>query len=235
MVELTIPTEEASAIGILDADELRRLIDQSIRAESSTALHQLSLERCGPYISQALRRFERAVAAHDKAKSARKREQTGRDLWREGHGLSHAVDAMKGRLEEEREDAKLFVIDDRILPPYYFTENLSVTIHFRWRRGVEDEWTHGRIRFTHTVEFRPDYSAPKPKRKPSKLMLERERQQKLYHAWEQLMRDGLYTLRDYFRDDRDGAEIPESFEAVVDPYSHTLNNYSTDFWRKRSG
>lgn len=233
MVELTIPSDEANAIDSIDTVELDRLIDQAIRTESTTALYQLYLERCGPYISRALRQFERAVAAHNKAKSARKREQTGRDLWREGYGLSHAVGAMKSRLEEEREDAKLFVINDRILPPVYFTENLSVTIHYQWRETVEDEWKHGSIRFTHTVELHRDHFASKPKRKPSRATLERERENELSHVWEHLASGALYTLRDYFRDGRDGKEIPELFEAVVDPHSRSLSNYSTDFWRKR--
>ncbi|MFT6660681.1 MAG: hypothetical protein ACJA0K_000658 [Maricaulis maris] len=234
MVELTLPSAEADAIEAVDGDELRRLIDQSIYSESTTAIRQLSLERCGLHISQALRKFEDSVTAHAKAKSPRKREQTGYDLRRYGYALCHAVDAMKRRLEEEREDATLFVIDDRILQPYRLSENLSVPINYRWRKSVEDGWTHGKITFSHTVKFRPDYSAPKTKRKPSKATLEREREATLSRTWEHLVSCALYTLRGYFRDGRDGAEIPEFFEAVPDAYSGSLNNYSTDFWRKRS-
>ena len=234
MVKLTLSSTEAHAIESVDEDELRRLIDQSIYSEGTTTIRQLSLERCGPYISQALRKFEHSVTAHEKAKSPRKREQTEYDLRRDGYALCDAVYAMKQRLEEEREDAKYFYIDDRILQPYRLSDNLSATIYYRWRKAVEDEWTHGSIKFSHTVKFRPDYSAHKTKRKPSKATLERERQVNLSQIWEHLVRCALYTLRDYFREGRSGAEIPEFFEAVPDAYSGSLNNYSTDFWRNRS-
>lgn len=235
MVELTIPTEEANAIFSLDSDELRQLINDAIRTESAAGLQRLSLERCGSHIAQKFRGFECAVIAHQRAKAARKREQTERDLRKAAQSLSHAVEAMKRRLEKECEDAEFFYINDLIMPPDHFTENLSVTIQYRWRKTTDDDWSHGRITFTHTVEFPPDHLAPKPKRKPSKAMLERERQNKLSRVWERLMSSALYTLRDYFRDGHDGAEIPVSFEAVVEPHSRSLNNYSTDFWRERSG
>lgn len=234
MVQLVVPKSQADAIISLKAENLSQAIDSAIRDESTIALRSLNLESCGPYIAQKLYGFEKAVAAHREAKSSRKRERTEYALRRAGYALSHAVDAMKGRIDQEREDAARFYIDDRILPPASFNENMRVRIAYRWRKTIEDEWRHGSITFTHVEQPRPNYLIPRPKRKPSAAKLERERQERLYRTWEHLKDLALYSLRDFFRNDGDATNIPDTFEAVVDPYSRSLNNHSTDFWHKTS-
>jgi hypothetical protein len=167
------------------------------------------------------------------AKAARKREETGRDLRSAASDLAHAVDSMKRRLQTEREDAELFVIDDLIAPPYRFSKALSVTVNYRWRRSADDVWTYSRITFTHEVDTRPDYTRPAPKRKPSAAKQEQELQSQLYRTWEDLMRGALYSVRDYFRNGGDGEAIPDTFKARVDHHSRGLNNFSTQFWRQQ--
>lgn len=229
MGEINIPPREQAALDAVDTRELDRLIGEAVRTEHSGPLPGL-LYNCGPYVAGRLQAFEQALARHRAAKAARKREETGRDLRSAASDLGHAVDGMKRRLETERKDAELFIIDDAIPPPYRFRPALSVTVIYRWRRSGEDAWTYGHITFTHEVDTRPDYTRPAPKRKPSAAKQEQELQARLYHTWEQLTRGALYSVRDYFRDGGDGAAIPETFKARVDAHSRGLNNHSTRFW-----
>lgn len=229
MGEINIPPNEQAALDAVDTREFDRLIDEAVRSEQSGPIPDL-LWNCGPYVAGRLQAFEQALARHREAKAARKREETGRDLRSAASDLGHAVEAMKRRLETERKDAELFVVEDVIPPPYRFRTALSVTVNYRWRRFVDDAWTYGHITFTHEADTRPDYTRPAPKRKPSAARQEQDLQTKLYHIWEHLMRGALYSVRDYFRDGGDGAAIPETFKARVDAYSRGLNNYSTRFW-----
>jgi hypothetical protein len=232
MGEINIPPDQQAALDAVDIRELDRQIDQALQSETSGALHG-PLQNCGPYVAGRLQAFEQALGRHRVAKAARKREETGRDLRSAASDLAHAVDGMKRRLESERKDAELFVIDDLIAPPYRFSKALSVVVNYRWRRSADDAWTHGRITFTHEVDTRPDFTRPAPKRKPSAAKQEQELQHQLYLTWEHLMRGALYSVRDFFRDGGDGATIPDIFKARVDSHSRGLNNYSTQFWRQQ--
>lgn len=233
MGEINIPRDQQTAITAIDARELDRLIDQAIREERSGELHRLPLAACGSHIGTKLHSFDRALAKHREAKAPRKRAETGDALRRAGHDLSFAVGAMKQRLETEQKDAQLFIVDDQIVPPYRFTTQMSVRVSYRWRRTIEDEWQWGSITFVHHHDPRPNYAVPVSTRKPSAAKQEQELQNRLYQAWEHLMRGALYSVRDYFRDGGDGAKIPETFQVTVDSYSRDLNNYSTQFWRQQ--
>lgn len=235
MGEINIPRDQQDALKTIDAGELDRLIEQAIREERSGDLHRLSLTRCGPHVAGKLHHFEQALGKHRLAKSARKREETGDTLRRAGSDLSFSVDAMKRRMEAEQEEGQLFQIDDQIMPPYRFSKHMSVRVGYRWRRTIEDEWQWGSITFIHDVDLRPDYTRPAPKRKPSAAKQEQDLQNQLYQIWEHLMRGALYSVRDYFRDGGDRAEIPETFQVTVDSYTRGLNNYSTQFWRRQLG
>jgi hypothetical protein len=232
MGEINIPTDQQAALDAVDMRELDRLIDQALRSEQSGALHGL-LRNCGPNVAGPLQAFEAALGRHRAAKAARKREETGRNARSASSDLASAIDGMKRRLELERKDAELFVVDDLIAPPYRFSKALSVTVNYRWRRSADDPWAYGGITFTHQVDVRPDYTRPAPKRKPSAAKQEQELQHQLYLTWEHLMRGALYSVRDFFRDGGDGATIPDAFKAMVDSHSRGLNNYSTQFWRQQ--
>jgi hypothetical protein len=231
MGEINIPPDQQVALDAVDMRELDRLIDQALRSEQSGAIPGL-LRNCGPYVGGRLLAFEQALGRHRTAKAGRKREETGRDLQSAGSDLAHAVDGMKRRVETERKDAELFVIDDLIGPPHRFSKSLRVTVNYRWRRSADDGWTYGSITFTHEVDARPDYARPAPKRKPSAAKQEQNLQHQLYRTWEDLMRGGLYSVRDFFRNGGDGAAIPDTFKVAVDAHSRGLNNFSTQFWRE---
>jgi hypothetical protein len=232
MGEINIPPDEQAALDAVEMRELNRLIDQALRSEQASGLHGL-LRNCGPYVAGRLHAFETRLERHRAAKAARKREETRCDVWSAGSDLASAVDGMKRRLETERKDAELFVVDDLIGRPYRFSKVLSVRVNYRWRRSAEDAWVYGSITFTHEVDTRPDYTRPAPKRKPSAAKQEQELQHQLYLTWEHLTRGALYSVRDFFRNGGDGATIPDSFKARVDSHSRGLNNYSTQFWRQQ--
>lgn len=67
---------------------------------------------------------------------------------------------------------------------------------------------------------------PSTKRKPSAARRAQEKQKKLSDQWRQLRSLGLQAFRDYFREGRDGGEIPEAFQAQAD---RGLNNFSARF------
>lgn len=234
MGEINIPHDQQVAIAAIDAGELDGLIEQAIREERLDDLHRFALANCGSYIATKLHSFDRSLAKHREAKARRKRAETGDALRRAGHDLSFAVGAMKRRLETEQKEAQLFIVDDQIVPPDRFSKHLSVRVRYRWRRTVDDEWKFGSITFVHDVELRPDYAALAPKRKPSAAKQEQDLQNRLYQTWEHLMRGGLYSVRDYFRESGDGDKIPDTFQATVDSHSRGLNNYSTQFWRQQA-
>jgi hypothetical protein len=111
---------------------------------------------------------------------------------------------------------------------------LYIRVSFRWRKSIEDDWQHGSIRFHHQAQPpRPVYGQPLPKRKPSAAKQAEELQRDLAQTWAHMMRSALYTVRDYFQEGGDGALIPKEFEAVVDPHTRHLNNFSLNFWRKK--
>lgn len=232
MSEISIPRGEREALKALDRSELHRLIGRAMEEERSGALHPLGLERCGPYVSNTLRKFETALADHRKAKAAKKRVETGSDARRIGSDLESAVWQMQARLETEEKDEQLFVIEGPIVHPRTLAEGMSIRVSFRWRQAVEKEWSHGSITVTHEVDGRRAYP-PTSTHKRSAAERERERQDELYRIWKHLLDLTLCSVRDHFRAGRDGCEIPSTFRAIPDNHSRGLNNFSVDFWRKR--
>lgn len=231
MGEINIPRDQQIAIAAIDASELDLLMERAIREERSGDLHRLPLTRCGSYIATKLHYFDQALAKHREAKAPRKRVETGDALRRAARDLTFAVGSMKQRMETEQKEARLFFVDDQIMPPHRFSKHLSVRVSYRWRRTADDEWTFGSITFVHDVDLRPDHTTPAPKRKPSAAKQEQDLQNRLYQTWEHLMRGALYSVRDYFREGGDGDKIPDVFQATVDSHTRGLNNYSTQFWR----
>ncbi len=229
--EINLEQREIEAIKGVDERELSKLIDEAIRAERIGGLYGLRLRDCGEYVANKLHYFEKALNAYRDAKSVKKREQTYRYAMRMGSDLSFALGQMEKRMETEERQRLYWHVDDRVDWPHHYTTNLSVTIFYRWRKAVEDDWNTGHITFYHNVVPRPSYLQlrPQPKRKPSKAKLEEIRQNELSSTWQHLIRSALYTLRDYFESDGDGNRIPETFTAVPDRDGY-LNNFSLRFY-----
>lgn len=175
--------------------------------------------------------FERAMAAHNKAKAFAKREQTKADLLHAGRDLAHAVAAMKDRVETEQEEGQLFRIDDQMRSPFHLSNRLTVSIDYSWRSSPASDWARGQITFIYAYSPLPDYSQPLSKRKPSKAKAARDHQDELYRQWEYLKGQALCAVRDFFRQGGTGHDIPEALDAKPDPYSGTLNNFSCRFWQ----
>lgn len=233
MSEINITPDQQDALKAIEHCELGRLIEQAVQKEELGELHNLPLARCGPYIAKQLRDFEQALAKHGQAKLSRKRAATEASLRRAARGLSFAVGTMKHRMETEQKEGQLFYIDDQIIPPHHFSEHLRLRLSYRWRRTVDDEWKLGGITFVYDVNLRPDYMFPISRRKPSAVKQEQDRQTMRYQAWEHLMRIAICSVRDYFREGGDGGKIPEIFQAMADPHTRGLNNYSAQFWHQQ--
>jgi hypothetical protein len=231
MGEINIPGDQQRSLAAVDTEELAKLIDHAILMERSGEL-RAPLANCGSYIATQLNYFERALAKHREARAPRKRAETAYDLRRAASDLSHAVWAMKARMEAEQKEGESFFVDDQISSPHRFSKHLGVRVTYRWRRTPDDQWIYGSITFTHEVDLRPEYTIPAPKRKTSAAKKEKELQEILYRTWEHLKRGALFSVRDYFKDGGDGDKIPNAFKATVDSYSRGLNNYSTQFWRQ---
>lgn len=209
------------------------LVEQAAEEGQPSGLYRLPLRGCGPYVAARLHAFEQALIECRSKSPAKRAEMKIRAMWAGGQ-LSDAVQEMKRRLETEIKERQLFYVDDNILPPFHFGNRLDVRVYYRFRRTIDDDWTHSSITFCHTVQARTDYGLPLTKRKPNASKQKADLQEKLYRSWEYLMRGALYSVRDYFKDGGDGALIPVTFQAKVDAHTRDLNNFSTQFWRERS-
>lgn len=232
--EINIPREERDALKAVGADLLDKLIERSLDEKRPSSLRVLQIERCGQYVASKLRAFEKSLAEYGAAKAAKKLVETESRARRAGSDLAHAVQQMKRRVETEEKEDQLFYVDDRIMPPHRFSEDMTVRVNYRWRPTTEGEWEYGSVTFTHEVDLRPDYTMPLPKRKLSASKQERDRQEKLYAEWEQLMRSGLHSVKEFFREGGNASAIPETFQAKTDSYPRRLNNFSTRFWPVQS-
>lgn len=230
MGEINLPRYERDALKTIDTFVLDKLVEQCFSEERADALRSLRLEDCGTYVISELRGFEKALIEHRQAKAAKKRAETAHYARRAGSNLVFAVQQMKHRAETEEKEDFLFYVDDRIIQPYGCSNPVTVQVSYRWRTAIEDQWVYGSITFSHHVDLRPDYTIPLPSRKPSAAKQEQERKDKLYREWEHLKRLGLHSVKEYFKTGHDGAKIPKTFQAIIDPYSRGLNNHSAQFW-----
>ncbi|EED67923.1 hypothetical protein SR914_23225 [Comamonas testosteroni] len=231
MGEINIPSDERDALKSIDAAQLRDAIEKCIDQRYSTDLASFRLFSCGIYVNNQLGSFDRALANYRDAKSAKKVSDTRYEAEKLGRNLLFSVQEMQSRLKQEEEDEKLFKVHDNIMPPSRFNEQLTVRVQYQWRETVEDKWTFGSIAFVHNVVERPDYTATQPSRKPSASQMERTRQEELFSQWSYLMSLSLCSVRDFFKDGKDGASIPLTFQARPDERSGRLNNHSVTFWR----
>lgn len=230
---INMPRDERDAIDEINVDILRKLVEQCLRDERPDALQSLRLQSCGLYVASRLREFKDALSELRAAKSAKKRADTETDASRSARNLIDAVLQMKHRAEVEDTEEQRFYIEDHIPWPLRFSERMSVHVRYRWRKEIGDEWTHGSIIFTHKVDTQPEYRTPMPSRKPGPAKIEQDRQRKLSHEWEHLIRLCLESVKEYFREGGDGATIPQTYQAKVDPRTRELNNFSAEFWRQQ--
>lgn len=230
MGEINIPRHERDALKALDMGVLRRRIGQSLDERSASPLRGLRLEDCGVFIATKYRRCTETLTDYGAARAARKTAETADRARRAGDALIWAAQQMKTRVETEESEDQVFHIEDCINPPFQFSADLAVYVSYRWRAAPDDPWTVGAITFTHKYVPRSDYTAPKPKRKPSRAQEARELQDVLGHEWEFLKQSGLHSLKQYFREGGKAANVPKTFTARVDSYSRRLNNLSAQFW-----
>jgi len=232
MGEINLSRAEKDALTGVDADIADQAIKRAVESEKIDGLYQLQLTECGAYVAAQYSTFQRALTKHKQSKSAKKVVETLEDLRRAGARLASALRQMKRRAGDEEEEGKLFRVHDDVFQPPYVGAHMNVTVSYQWRKSIDDQWNYGSITFDHVAEFRPDYSVPASKRKPSSARQREEREERLRREWEYLMRGALYSVQAYFREGRDGSSIPKRFRAVIDDHSRCLNNYSTQFWRE---
>lgn len=228
---INLTDTEKSALTKIDKHDLENYIDKAVSEKCTSKLYKLPLSNCGTYVSRHLSSFERALNEYKGAKSAKKLERTLYDVRQAGRKLSDAVADMKHRMDEEIKDQELFYVDDHILWPHSFSENMSVRVAYKWRHSTQDKWEYGSIAFLH--KHCPNHAiyTPTPRRKPSKRQQQEKLQEELARVWEHLRDLSLYAVRDFFRSGGKGDDIPERFQAVVDSYTSDLNNFSTQFWK----
>ncbi|MGP0171277.1 hypothetical protein ACSVIJ_05265 [Pseudomonas sp. NCHU5208] len=230
MGELNLSRLEIDAITAIQPDDLDRKLEECFQDGDTQRLHTLGLLRCGPYLSTQLRAFERALSEFMHAKAPRKLEETEERARRAASNLEHAVLQMKHRAETEQKEEQLFHVDDNIIPPSYLTEQLSVDIGYRWRPAPDAQWIFGHLTITHRAQLEPDFALTGTRRNAKR---EQDRHDQLYREWEHLMRVSLHSLKEFFREGGDGAQVPKTFQARVDSHTRRLNNHSAQFWSEQ--
>lgn len=73
MADINIPRNVQDVLRRIDSELLRTLIDRCLRDEQPSALRELPLHDCGPFVSTKRHDFERALGAYGKAKADKKR------------------------------------------------------------------------------------------------------------------------------------------------------------------
>lgn len=231
MTYINLPSDQKREISEVDPNILQMLVDKCLAENGEGPIHDIELNRCGPYVTSKLRAFQKAISEYAKSKASSKRERTHVEAMRAGSDLVHAVYQMKERVETEQKDRELFYIDDQIRPPFHLSERLSVSIAFHWRPSLTADWKYGRTTFVYNFSPRPDYTQLPPRRKPSAAKSARDLQDNLYREWEHLKMLALCSLRDFFRQGGDGDTVPKAFTVRSNPYGGGLNNSSCNFWQ----
>lgn len=224
---INLSTGERDAIEDLDTDALRIAIEEAQDARSMTAVTRLQLYRLGAHVQRAERQFELALANLRKAKAAAKIASTQQAAIRAGWDLASAVNKMKGRARQERRDGGRFYVEDHILEPFTFRPEMTVTVSYRWRATENDDWSYGRITFHHHYDAWAQPRAFADRCKLTARQREKELSKTLQREWYHMRDLALFSVRDFFREGGNGADIPETFEAVTDRGG--LNNFSLKF------
>lgn len=224
---INLSAGERDAIEDMDVDALRIAIAEAQNARSLTEVTRLKLYRLGAHVQEAERRFDLALANLRKAKAAAKIASTEQAALRAGWDLASAVDQMKRRARLERRDGERFYVDDHIHAPFTYRPEMTVSVAYRWRATENDDWSYGRIIFRHHYVAQPQLGAFADRRKLTARQREKELSETLQREWHHMRDLALFSVRDFFRDGGNGADIPETFDAVTDRGS--LNNFSLNF------
>ena len=225
---INLSAGERDAIEGVDVEALRSAVEEARETRSSTAVTHLQLYRLGTYVQSAEHRFALALANLRKAKAAANIARKEQAAIRAGWDLVSAVDQMKDRARQEKQDGEWFYVDDHIHEPFTFRPEMTVSVSYRWRTAKNGDWSHGRITFHHRYVARPQSVPFADRRKLTARRREKKLSETLQREWYHMRDLALFSVRDFFRDGGNGADIPETFHAVTDRGS--LNNFSLEFW-----
>ncbi|MCG8910272.1 MULTISPECIES: hypothetical protein [Pseudomonas] len=230
MGEINTSRFEREALKALNMTELRKQVDNLVHSGQSGQLHGLGLTECGQFVGTNLHAFERALLEHRQAKSPTKRDRTMDSLLRAGRNLIHAVEERRRVVEEEEHDSMLFTVDDMVDKPTFFSQKLTVRVSYSWRAEREAKWMIGSIDFIYECDRVPSAEALAAGQKKGMARAKRERQVALQSEWNFLRRSALFSVRDYFKNGGNGAEIPKTYEVRKHPHGSVISHRSTDFW-----
>ena len=222
---INLSAHERDAIEDMDLDALRIAIKEAQNSCSMTAVTRLELYRLGAYVQKVELRFDLALANLRKAKAAAKIASTQQAAISAGWDLASAVDQMKERARQERHDGERFYVDDHIHEPFTLRPEMTVSVSYRWRAKENDDWLYGRIIFHHHVAPSVAFA---DRRKLTARQREKDLSDTLQREWYHMRNLALFSVKDFFRVGGNGADIPETFDAVTECGS--LNNFSLNFW-----
>lgn len=227
---LNLTPYEIEGLKAVDEQKFNDAVNEALDAETTSSIRDFEIHRCGHHLTQKLHYFEQALSNLRAAKSADNRKRKRYEADRAARELTYGLSGMKRRMEQEEKDAELFKIDDHVWQPSTFSRKLEISIWYQWRPTTQDDWRSGKIDFHHEVQPRIDLTLSAPKRKPSAAKKAEELQEELGRHWEDLRRQSLWSLRDFFRDGGNGAEVPSSFNVIASRDGY-LNNFSTQWWK----
>ncbi|PXW37866.1 hypothetical protein DFO54_1283 [Erwinia sp. AG740] len=212
------------ALKAIDESELEKCIDKCLSEEQSYYLQDFRLYDCGPYVTQQLFCFEKAVTALRVCKSSKKREEARYVALKAGGDLTVAFLQMRAGVSEVEAEEVTFSVDEQNFPPTTFSERLFVRINYNWRIDQNADWQFGSITFSYLEEEQPIYFSVVPTRKVSAARQKQEKQEKLYRTWEYLRAICKESVHEYLKEGRDGSLIPKTFTVK------NLNNFGANFW-----
>lgn len=231
MTFINIPPEQQRAVVVIDLRALHTAVDRCLVQERLTPILELNLKDCGRCIGNELERFARSIDAYAKAKTIATRESTKAQALRVGSDLVHVFYVIRARVETELADGERFFVDDEMSRPFFVTNQLSVSISYRWRPPASPEWKHGQITFHYEYEPPRSYALPLPNRRSTASA--REREIALHREWDRLKMQALSAVKEFFRNGGSGEGFPEAFLVRPNPQGSGLNNHSCKFWEKR--
>lgn len=212
------------ALKAIDESELEKCIDKCLYEEQSYYLQDLRLYDCGPYVTQQLFCFEKAVTALQISKSSKKREEARYAALKAGRDLTAAFSQMRAGVSEVEAEEVTFSVDEQNFPPTTFSERLFVRISYSWRIDQNADWQFGNITFSYLAVEQPSYFSIEPARKISAARQKQEKQEDLYRTWEHLKAICKESVHNYLKGGRDGSQIPKTFTVK------SLNNFGANFW-----
>ena len=195
---INLSAGERDAIEGMDVEALRSAVEEARETRSSTAVTHLQLYRLGTYVQSAERRFALALANLRKVKAAANIARTEQAAIRAGWDLVSAVDQMKDRARQEKQDGECFYVDDHIHEPFTFRPEMTVSVSYRWRATKNGDWSHGRITFHHRHVARPLSGAFADRRKLTARQREKELSETLQREWYHVRDLALFSVRDFF-------------------------------------